>query len=573
MDLTIEYLLESPKSRCTEKHIMIRFPEEYKKIIKCVGESFGEKLYNFMYDNPSHSCIECGKETRFRNFVKGYDAYCCQECAIHGKTRSDQIRRTCTERYGVDNPSQLDSIKEKKKETITKNYGGFGFASKEIAKRSYKVIKEKYGTDNPSQSDIIKTKKRETLISKYGTLEEAGKCATAKRTKTCLERYGVRCPLDIDRDNNTKKASRAKRKNFLVQSDVLVDFTDAGDWICKCPHPDSCNKCTDKQFIIPQGTYHDRLRWGSEVCTNLLPISQTHSTGTTLELFVRGILDKYNIEYQTNVRTIIPPKELDIYIPSKKIAIECNGVYWHSRKDSKYHMDKWLNCKELGVQLLTVWEDWIVSKPDIIESVLLSKLGIYKERLYARNCDVKEMKGSEYCKFLNDNHIQGQTKSHIKLGLYDKRDDKLLGVMTFSSRSKLSGSKRINENEYELTRFCTMKGVQVIGGAERLLKHFIREYNPVSIISFSSNDISNGNLYKQLGFEESSVNAAYWYIDPTTMVRYHRSSFTKSSIRNKRLLLPDHSDWTEEEAMRLNKYIKVYDSGQTKWSMILDWVN
>ena len=33
---------------------------------------------------------------------------------------------------------------------------------------------------------------------------------------------------------------------------------------------------------------------------------------------------------EQRVRDIIPPYELDIYIPDKKIAIEYDGLHWHS---------------------------------------------------------------------------------------------------------------------------------------------------------------------------------------------------------------------------------------------------
>ena len=59
------------------------------------------------------------------------------------------------------------------------------------------------------------------------------------------------------------------------------------------------------------------------------------------ELIIRSWLDEWGIAYITNDRSVIPPKELDIYIPSLKIAIECNGCYWHSdMKKTKNQMKK-----------------------------------------------------------------------------------------------------------------------------------------------------------------------------------------------------------------------------------------
>ena len=97
-----------------------------------------------------------------------------------------------------------------------------------------------------------------------------------------------------------------------------------------------------------------------------------------------------------------------------------------------------------------------------------------------------------------------------------------------------------------------------------MLKHFIEDYNPKMIYSFSSNDISNGNLYKKLRFEERGINSSYWYIESRTMKRYHRSAYTKDAIVNKGWK-ENKNGWTESEVMKEHGYFQVYDSGQTKW--------
>ena len=84
-------------------------------------------------------------------------------------------------------------------------------------------------------------------------------------------------------------------------------------------------------------------------------------------------MDENGIPYETNNRTILGGKELDIYIPSKQIAIECNGIYWHSydNKPIKYHINKYTECLNKGIQLITIWEDWIIHKPEIVRSIYL----------------------------------------------------------------------------------------------------------------------------------------------------------------------------------------------------------
>ena len=122
-----------------------------------------------------------------------------------------------------------------------------------------------------------------------------------------------------------------------------------------------------------------------------------------------------------------------------------------------------------------------------------------------------------------------------------------------------------SDNAYELYRYCNKKNMQVLGGASKLFTYFIKNYNPIQIESFSSNDISDGGLYKILGFvKEPKISRSYWYID-STMHRMHRFSFRKSELV-KQGFDPNLSESQITESIGL---LKIYDSGQSKWA----WIN
>ena len=127
----------------------------------------------------------------------------------------------------------------------------------------------------------------------------------------------------------------------------------------------------------------------------------------------------------------------------------------------------------------------------------------------------------------------------------------------------------MNKRKYEewnLNRFCTKINTNVIGAASKLFKYFIKKYNPESITSYSMNDFSNGNLYKILGFKQTGFNKVYWYFEPKTLKRYHRSSFTKNNILKYGWRDKKDNTWTELDVMKEYGYFQIYDSGQTKWS-------
>ena len=553
-----EVLLSNPKGCCTEKYIRLHFPEEYCQVQKCDGDRFAEKLYNYWYnDGVSKKCY-CGKPAHFKSIGQGYSEYCSNKCAAADKKRIEKIKQTTLKRYRVANASQSDIIKEKKKETTIKHFGGLGFGSKTIADKSNSTILKKYGVVNVSQSDAVKEKKHQTSLEKYGVGHIMQLNDIKEKAKqTCLDRYGVTNIFKLERVK--QKARDNYYEKCFKHDDYVMSIHDTNSlaYTCFCPHS-GCNKCREKTFEIKPSIYRDRLRLGTELCTKLLPEQPIYST---FEIFIRNILDEQHIKYTTNDRSIISPLELDIYIPDHNLAIECNGVYWHSsyKKESEYHYCKFISCQSKGIQLLTFWEDQYHNKPEIIKSIILSKLGIYEHKLGARECTVYEIDHEISSSFINLYHIQGSTNSKVRLGLY--YNDELVSVMTFSHRKGLQGRGKIT---WVLDRYCVKSGYLITGGASKLMKYFIKQYDPNEIVSFASNDISNGNLYEQLGFIRESDFISYWYVD-VNMKRYHRSSFSKASIIKKGWKKVDDKNWTESQVMKDHNMFKIYDSGTTKY--------
>lgn len=595
----MEYQGDYPKfeelndATCQERSIKIHYPEFHEYLIKnyAAYEKWGEKLalfYNNLKESPK--CPVCGKPCKFLSLRRGWTTACSRRCVGHNPETMDKKRKTCIkkfgydnafkspeiqekakktclERYGVENPYASEEVKQKIKQHNIEKYGGNSpMCSKEAQKKSKKTCLERYGVEYSSQNEQVKEASKKTCLERYGGIGWDSKELMSKFRKTCLEKYGVEY---ISQNEHIKqKAIETNRKNTIAKFDNILDVyldKDTGMWvyICKCPHPE-CNKCKDKKYVIKSQHYWNRKTHNTELCTILQPISEISSS---LEKIVRLWLDESGIEYFTNVRDVIYPKELDIYIPSKKVAIEINGCYWHSDKEksNNYHVDKFKACSGHDIQLIQIWEDWLVHKPEIVKSFLLSKLGCCENTIYARETKLREVSNKETIEFLEENHIQGRCNSKYSYGLY--YNDELVSLMTFGyNRGSISkNSKNQSSSKYELLRFCTKLNTRVVGGASKLLKHFIEINHPTQIISYASCDISNGNLYKSLGFEtDNKITKSYWYIDPNTFKRYHRASFTKSSIIKKGIK-ESKGSWTETEAMDEAGYIRIYDAGQMKW--------
>jgi hypothetical protein len=256
-------------------------------------------------------------------------------------------------------------------------------------------------------------------------------------------------------------------------------------------------------------------------------------------------------------RTIIYPQELDILIPEKNVAIEYNGVFWHSfdRMESTdeiyYHYNKTKACASKGIMLIHIFEDEWMFKKDIIKSLLVSKLNLIKSTFFARKCKIQELSNEQFNGFCLQNHLQGKRNSKVKIGLF--YNDELVCCMGFSKHYAY---------EWELTRFCNKLNVNVVGGASKLLKYFLLTYNPASILSFCDIRFSSGNLYEKLGFTYyGTTKPNYRYIKGlTSLSRY------KCQKHNLNKLLSNYdSALSEPQNMFNNGYRRLWDCGNIKY--------
>ena len=196
---------------------------------------------------------------------------------------------------------------------------------------------------------------------------------------------------------------------------------------------------------------------------------------------------------------------------------------------------------------------------DIVKSMILNKLDKTYNKIYARKCEIKEIKNNKLIKeFLEANHIQGFVGSAIKIGLF--YNSELVSLMTFGSRRIVMGKKLTNNDEYELLRFCNKLNTNVIGGASKLFKYFINNYKPIEITTYADRSISQGKLYETLGFNFiGKTNPNYYYI--IDGIRHHRFNYRKDLLVKQGYNI----NKTEHEIMIDRKIYRIYDSGNLKF--------
>jgi hypothetical protein len=527
------------------------------------------------------TCDYCGdvKNVYYKSYVDSVENggnYACRKCF------SIKFKETCIKKYGVENPSMLENVKHKKKNTYLKNYGVDHFSkTDEYQEKKSTTMLERYGVKHALQSEKFKTKFKETSLSRYGVDHPFMDGHIIDKIKlTNLEKYGVENIFSSDsfkdelKKNNLEKygfeyyvsTDEFKKKSkdtckdkynneFYCCSEEFINTTKIGNddrhikYLGNSIHLFNCDNGKDHTFEINIDNYYNRIKNNTPLCTVCNPIGDLSSIKEKQLLeFLKSV---YSGEIIHSYRDGL---EIDIYLPDLNLGFEFNGLYWHSEeyRDKDYHLNKTNYFKNKSIRLFHIWEDdWSFNRL-IVESQIKSLLGV-NEKIFARKCVVKEL--NNVSDFLNTNHIQGVDRSVKKIGLI--YNGELVSVMTFN---KLEGRKKMNDGEYNLSRFCNKLNTNVVGGASKLLSYFETNNDVKKIISYADKDWSIGNLYYILGFEKVyETKPDYKYI--IGQVRKHKQNFKKSNLKLSENI-------TESSYMKKKGYNKIFDCGKIKFQKL-----
>jgi len=295
-------------------------------------------------------------------------------------------------------------------------------------------------------------------------------------------------------------------------------------------------------------------------------------------LYKYGISDKYTFTNQStdeqdvadfiienapelsvirNTRKICPPKEIDIYIPEKNLAIEYCGLYYHTYntggKNRTYHQNKMIECGKRGVRLITIFSNEWGQKREICESRILSAIGKTPERIHARKCEVRKIARDGFL-FFTENHIQGGCGASVCYGLY--HNEELVAAMSF-------GKPRFNKSyEHELLRFANRLNTTVVGGASKLFSAFIKEHSSKSILSYCDLRWGTGGVYEQLGFDcKTQYTSPNYFYTKSHATLESRNKYQKKKLP--KLLSSFDESLSERQNMFANGYDMIYDCGNS----------
>lgn len=566
-------------------HITIKVKAKDKKLYnhidqKYEADRFTEKLYQYLHGENEKICDlnECSNTCNFQSFGLGFQKYCSYDCS--GLAKKNRVENEC-------------EICEKNFETVESR--ARRFCSEECRRKynkseecnrkrveSYKkTVREKYGEDFYFQTDEFKEKARQTKIERYGK-ENYKNVKKAKKTKeerygdpnynnqekmleTLNQKYESRNGQFIENISQTQWFKKNQRQNHVIVIDnrlpshiirgfEVEDYVGVQNSTKREYYRFECQKCNEpfKDHVnngnIPSCPSCDRPSQGVSEIEN--EVSE----------YVKSILPDH-IEVFENDNELLGRKELDIYIPEKEVAIEFNGMYWHSEnaggKDKHYHLKKTEACEEAGIQLIHIFgNEWIL-KRDIVKRKLAHILDNSDDDIvHASNCKVNTITNEEAEPFLEEHHLQGFSQSSLNLGLF--LENELAGIMTFERASTE------NPNYWMIKRSAFSRRVD--GAARKLFKEFRKRRDPCKVITHVDRRWSTkpDNVYESIGFELKKVTEPnYYYFEESSTQLYDQKSFRKEVLNEK--LENYDSNLTEWKNMQRHGYDRIWDSGNLKY--------
>ena len=383
--------------------------------------------------------------------------------------------------------------------------------------RSEKISKTKLATDH-SASNL---KRQQTMIEKYGVP------FNSKREDIHHLWCKTKLPLEI--------YEKVSDRQWLHQQYVInnLSATDIAKQL-GCDYTTVLMYCNKFSFQIKHGY-----------------------NVSSVERSVRAFLDSINVEYVPNyVGLYEDNREVDIWIPSHNVAIEVNGVRWHSDlfRSNNYHQLKTDQLKS-NVRLIQITDLQWNNKNQICRDIIRSAVN-KNETIYGRKCEIQVAHRTNklITSFFNENHIDRFIGGNLYIMLKYK-DHYVSGIIV--------GKNRFNNlAENELLRYVTKGGVTVVGGFSKLINHY-KKICGLSLISYLDKSLFNGSGYdnNENWIRLSDSKPGYFWTNGNDILsRYH----TRKNNLSKLFEDVDLTK-TENEIMHSHHYYRYFNAGNRRY--------
>lgn len=519
-------------------------------------------------------CLTCGGEVELspnrykfspierQSDFYSFKPYCSKGCMHNSSLVVEARRKTNLEKYGAD--SWAKSIEGK--EFLSQEWNQ---AKKDKFNKSYKkTANARYGVDHYSKTPEYLEQRASTNIEKFGVENPfQSKEIKSKILVSNQERYRVNYYQQSEEgrkrlsDNSGMKNPEVAAKSRLNR--MLKSIKDETIRYCLI------NKDRDKfKEYLDSFDAHNRYELSKKIqlshsyLNNILRqfdmrdlYLSTGSSQAEFEIY-EFIKTLYSGKIILNDRSTIPgQRELDIYLPELNMAIEYDGLRWHSEgyagKDSLYHLSKTVDCEKLGIQLLHIFEnEWLdFNKKEIWKSIIRNKLKLNTEKYYARKCNIKEIDSSAAREFLDKNHLSGFVGAAVHLGMFYEQT--LVSVLSY-------GKSRFEECQ-EIIRYASLLNSTVIGGFGKFFKLL-----PKDTITYADRRYSSvANCAYSKFFNKMNTTTPNWFGFNRECELRSRWSFQKHIVSKD----PRYIDGASVLDNLINiGYDRIWDCGNLKFS-------
>lgn len=508
-----------------------------------------EKLLFLRTELTELPTCSCGTSLRFSANGK-LQRFCSPRCAAASSSTKERRQATNLQRYGAAHAAAAKTVRQKIEATNLVKYGtAASWAGAEVRQRAASTNLLRYGAENAARSPAVAQRIAVTLKQRS---PEASALTTEKRKQTTLQRYGVEHHAQRPDFKNGLRASRLAGK-FGDHLDEQLKRIEADNQVVALFTKDEWRGSEGRHLWqhLPCGRQFEAA--GRLSRDHRCPFCRTKSK---VQQKVEDLVASLGIDYLVEDRSIIAPYELDLVVPSKRVAIEVNGTFWHHSEAAQLPLLRKTELAEAqGYQLLHLWDFEVDESWEKVESIIRSKLG-FTVKVPARRLEVRRLSPKEARAFFERCHIQGAAPCSVALGLLD--GDKVLAAASF-------GARRFGKfDQHELIRYASELNCTVVGGLSRLIAAYRRLGFEGELFSFADRRFSTGNAYRATGWKEVGTSAPGYFYEKG--VRVSRFGAMKHRLP---ALLGDQFDPALSEAanMLAAGWRKCVDCGNLKFAL------
>lgn len=346
--------------------------KEFSKHIKKCTKLKSREYYDLYLKLPDEGICahpNCTNPTKFKSIVQGYKKHCSCKCSNSNPEVIKKQEKTCELHYGCKRPAQNKIVMNKMQATCIDKYGAANGHGEEQKEKIRQESLKKFGVDNPWQAEEVKAKCCKTKLERYNDEKFTNR---EKCKETMQEKYGVvNCSQLEDWQEKVEQTKIARYNDTHYNNAAKMIETKSIDAM----NFEKEHNCTLMQTIFEK---FGRYWYGSKDIQVIVYKGKAYVANEDIDKIreykintkysIRSIYENrladfiqsfYNEQMLINCRSIISPKEIDIYLPDLKLGIEFNGIYWHSiefGKTTDYHLNKSLNCREKGIRLIHIYE-------------------------------------------------------------------------------------------------------------------------------------------------------------------------------------------------------------------------